>query len=294
MNKQTQHMTMAQNVNSQNNAIVFPNNIRGLRQGSMNWVAEGESNIIQICVEYHGRYEDDDCYGMFYNLETKEFTYDGWTTRGYCGDTFWKRPVVDINDCSPETVDIVRRALRIQALQYLPTISGMVTSYLTRKYPKSYSRKTRKEVEHIITTNLLQTIYNMEDIPTLVSMFYNDYDGYQTDEIFERWVDQEEIKTGIEVKTEIVRKPSPVKVYGDNYTGKVVIVSPFQARYGKMWKVAIALEDGHRIFTNLAKEVNLGEVITINGVVEYENERNTRLIQAKRIDNVDPELIVRG
>lgn len=44
----------------------------------------GIDNISMVGYNYHGRYEDDDCYFTYYNNVTGEFFKDEWTTRFAC------------------------------------------------------------------------------------------------------------------------------------------------------------------------------------------------------------------
>lgn len=44
----------------------------------------GIENISMVGYNYHGRYEDDDCYFTYYNNVTGNFFYDEWTTRFAC------------------------------------------------------------------------------------------------------------------------------------------------------------------------------------------------------------------
>lgn len=44
----------------------------------------GIDNISMVGYNYHGRYEDDDCYFTYYNNVTGEFFHDEWTTRFAC------------------------------------------------------------------------------------------------------------------------------------------------------------------------------------------------------------------
>ena len=44
----------------------------------------GVENISMVGYNYHGRYEDDDCYFTYYNNVTGEFFKDQWTTRFCC------------------------------------------------------------------------------------------------------------------------------------------------------------------------------------------------------------------
>ena len=73
---------------------IFENNCMGI---SMKIVAPGQSNLVFICGEYYGRYEDDDFSCLVYDLEKHKFYTDSWTTRGDCSTKVFDKFYVSVN-----------------------------------------------------------------------------------------------------------------------------------------------------------------------------------------------------
>lgn len=268
---------------------IFPNNVRGTQ---MNFVNEGESNKVLVCVEYHNRYEDSDCFGLFYNTETKRFFMDGWTTRAAADNNFFTEGVVDVNDASEALQQEIINEARKLAIIHQRDVRNRVSDYFRHKYPKSYSAKTRNEVLTKINLGIVEHINNTTELPVLVSFFHNDYDGYDTRSIFEKWADKMEKLTGISVKTEMKRT---VKVSGDDFTGKVVAINKINAQYGKMLIIRLEIDEDKTVGGWLPSkgndDITIGSTITINGTLSPDG--SLQIWKCKRIDNVDPSLIVR-
>lgn len=269
----------------------FPNNMSGTHVEYSN-----NSNLVLICGAYHGRYEDDDCEILCYDINTKRFTKKGATTRGvvppnYNFDNFSYR---DINDCDNALQEEIFNAAKKEGYQRKEKILQKISQILFRLFPKSYSRKTVENALNIFEQRFDEFVDNVPDIPTAISLFYNaDYTGYDTSKFFKNYVLTALDAFGIEIKDRINRKPRKITLYGQNFTGKVIKNEIVNTRFGLCSKIGMIVDGlGKSVWAYIkSDDAERGDEITINGVIYNETDRSISLSKAKRIDNVDPSLL---
>ena len=56
----------------------------GIRLGSELPTCKSDDDLYLVSCDYHGRYEDDDCYFIYLNAKTGKTEHNTWTTRGAC------------------------------------------------------------------------------------------------------------------------------------------------------------------------------------------------------------------
>lgn len=274
--------------------IVFPCNCRGTH---MNFVEPGKSNLVFCCGEYYGRYEDDDFTCLIYDLAEHKFYTDSWTTRGACsGDVFYK-DYVNLNDATEEQLAEIREAAKKNIEARSETILQQFDWILKCKYYKSYSRKTRDAAFASITEHFASLIEDCDDIATLISLFYSG--NYYNNEYRNKFVLACLDKLNLHIKDSInIRRK--VVVLGEDFTGEVFWKRQVDGMFGPQYKIGIKTEDEKTVwaYIKIKEGADEGETVTLNGVVSNtrEDEKYGTVINLKktrRIDNVDPDLVVR-
>lgn len=269
------------------NQPCFPHNSR------VNVNFNENSNLIFICGQYHGRYEDDDCEILCYDINTKKFTKKGETTRGsvpsyYCYNNFSYR---NINDCDSSLQEEIFNAAKKEAYRHKQEILQKISEYLFRLFPKSYSRKGVENALNMFEQRFDEFVDNAPNIPTAISLFYNaPLDGYDTSEFFKHYMLETVDAFGIQIKSQMNRK---IKLAGQNFTGRVVKNEIVNTRFGRCSKIGIIVDElGKSVWAYIkSDDAQRGDEITINGVISNETDRSITLSKAKRIDNVDPSLL---
>ena len=288
-------MTTTNNTTANNN-VIFPNNIRGTYA---NW--NNESHDVFICGEYHGRYEDDDASFLVWNMDTKKFRELVFSTRWACSakdsiDT----PVIDVNNVSDDIINEIKEAARKLAHEE-KNIKNILYNIKTRfecNYPKSYSKKSVAAAIATFTENIHDYINETDDFCELISLIYDEpYSGYSMGGHFISFVNRMRKNHNIVIKDHIDRKPMPIKLYGENYEGKVVSAKYIPTMYGTALKLGIVPNDNEKSVWAIVNDntpcPNVGDIITINGLVRYESEKSISLEKAKRIDHVDAARLVK-
>lgn len=281
------------NTNNNSSKMGFPSNITGCKLDY-----DINSNLVAICGDYHGRYEDDDASVLCYDLDKKEFTTFGWTTRGYVGsDNPWNmfsHKYRDINDCDDIVVEAIKKDAK-KVVHYLrDELVKRIERSLFNKYPKSYSKKSVETCVAEVAKNIDKEIESLDELPVMVALFYSDF-MYRY-KYYSKFYEQCVANTKVVIKDHINRKPSKVYLSGEDFTGKVISVRPWETRFGMAVKVGLEIEGNPKsvwAIINPKSKPNMDETITINGTIGNETEKSITLFSAKRIDNVDPELLVR-
>ena len=275
--------------------IVFPNNCRGT---SMKFVEPGKSNLIFVCGEYYGRYEDDDFYCWIYDLENHEFYHDGWTTRGACSGEVFDKEYVDLNDATEDQLNEIREAAKVYAINNSESILSMFDTQLKCTYYKSYSRKTREAAFASITENFPFMVKECDDIAKLVSLWISS--NYYNNMYRSQFLTDCMTKLDLHIKTSLNMKPRKVYALGEDFTGEIFWKRTVDGFYGQKYKMGLKTEDGKTVwcYLKLREGAEEGETITVNGTVSNtrEDEKYGTVVNIRgaiRIDNVDPELIVR-
>ena len=271
---------------------VFPGNLLGT---NLNFT--DNSNEVFICGDYHGRYEDDDFGALFYDLTKKTFFEDGWSTRGACSSSVFNRPYININRCSPEIQnEIMERAKEVAKTEKRDHVLKEITQDLRLSNSKSYSQKTLAVTLQEIEQRLDEFIDMVNELPVAISLIYNEsYFGYDTSKYFVKFTAMVEEACQNKIKKQLdIKNPRKVKVYGKNFTGRVVKVEPYYGAFGTALKVGIVPEEGGKSIWGIINYNSMperGEVITLNGIVVSETERSITISKAKRVDGVDPSQI---
>ena len=271
--------------------VCFPDNLLGT-----NVTFDNNSTLVLICGHYHGRYEDDDCTILYYDISTKKFGFKGFTTRGGVSNEFYydNYSYRDINDCDTALQEEIFEAAKEEAKKEdnKEKLMNKIKVWLNSLYDKSYSRKSVDAAIDTISQRLDEIIDNAPDIPTAISLFYDDdYCGYGTGKFRNQYLHKVLEKFQITIKDHIDRK---IKLYGQDFTGKVIKSEKVRTIYGWCTKIGILPDGlGKSVWAYVNNGALKGDTITINGVISYETDRSITLSKAKRIDNVDPSLLVR-
>lgn len=270
---------------------IFPSNLLGTHA---NFVDISETNNIFICGDYHGRYEDDDCSFLFFNKETNEFFTDSWSTRGYCTNSPWSVPCVDINCVEDETlIDAIKTAAKSKILSDMDNVRKGVINSLHWNYSK-YTRKAgmQKAEEVLSAIDYTDDINAIDNLPQLISFFYG-HDSIKTTcgTFYNNMVE----KYALNILNEHQKKARSIKLYGKDYTGEVFMCYNIPTRFGTATKVGIKCGDKNVYALLNSCGANEGDTITINGTIneEYTHDNIVSLSGARRIDNIDPARIVR-
>lgn len=273
---------------------VFPMNIYGTYA---KW--DDNSRDVFICGAYHGRYEDDDAVFFVWNMDTKKFRCLVFSTRWACSakdsiDT----PVIDVNKVSDDIINEIKVAAKALANEKAEGILERIKSRLSNHYTKSYSKKTLAAAIETFTANIHDYINETDDFKEIISLIHNEsYSGYDTTEYFCSWMNNVRTKHNIVIKDHINRKPMPIKLYGENYEGKVVSAKYIPTMYGTALKLGIVPNGYEKSVWAIVNDntpcPNVGDIITINGLVRYETEKSISLEKAKRIDHVDATRLVK-
>lgn len=281
------------NTNNNSSKMIFPSNITGCKLDY-----DINSNLVAICGDYHGRYEDDDASVLCYDLDQKKFRTFGWTTRGYVGsDNPWNmfsHKYRDINDCDDNVVEAIKKDAKEVVRSKKDDLVKEIQRLLFINYPKSYSKKSVEACVAEISKNIDKEIESLNELPVMVSLFYHDF--YHRPEYYSKFFGQCVANSKVVIKDHIDRKPSKVYLSGDDFTGKVISVRPWETRFGMAVKVGLEIDGNPKsvwAIINPKSKPNMDETITINGIIGNETEKSITLFSAKRIDNVDPELLVR-
>ena len=276
--------------NENENGPVFPYNLLGTHLKF-----ERGQRLVFICGEYCSHYDDDDFDELVYDTDTKEFKKMDWSTRGAYSYNVFDFKYTDINDCDKGLVDEIMQMAKEKAKSMKDSIMKNVRWYATDLYPKKYSQKTLNEALEVVDRDFDRIVDGVDSLPIVVSLFFHCHNDCIT--YLRKFVVYALKCSNVEIKASLNMKPRKVTVYGQDFTGRVVKVSPFNGVYGPATKVGIIPDGGDKsvwAIIPLKSTPEKGETITINGIVSYETDRSITLSKAKRVDNIDPSLIVNG
>jgi hypothetical protein len=252
------------------------------------------SNLIAIVGDYHGRYEDDDCVIFCYDTNEKDFVTKMWTTRGAMikGMGAFDFKYKFLQDCDETILEEIRVAARKRepknAIWYVDA------NYTDKKYKYSYQQESLKKKREELLSLINKVRMENKSVLELISLFYNEsLDGYDTTEYLCAFLHKVHALSQVQIEVR-ARKPRKIHVSGDKFEGNVFYIQKYMGMFGAYYKVGMSNESGNgkSVWMILNKEPKKHDKISVAGIIRSETEKSISLEKAKRIDNIEPSLLI--